>query len=88
MVLLNRSTDRYSRGSNFLWLSSLVQPNYRLLDSSDQFRNLARRQLMVSDILAHDHRREIQVAFVGVHDGHSKEVRRLYVMDQEWIKMT
>ena len=82
MVVLNRSTDRYRRGSDLLWLSRLAQPPYRLMDNSDQIRKLGRRQLMVSDILAHDHRREIRVAFVRVH------VRLLYVMDQKWIKMS
>lgn len=74
VVRVDGSPDRYRRSSNRVKLGRLTQTIDRLMDSSNQLREFARRQLMMSEVPADDLRREMMaVVRVGVH-AHSKEV--------------
>ena len=56
VILMNGSPHRHGRGKNFLGLYGLSKLTERLINGSDEIRNLIRSHLMLDDVALDDHR--------------------------------
>ena len=56
VVLTNGSPHRYSGNQNFLGRNGLSKLTERLINGSDEIRNLIRSHLMLDDVALDDHR--------------------------------
>jgi len=56
IVLMNRSPNRHGGNQNFLGLNGLSKLTERLINGSDEIRNLIRSHLMLDDVALDDHR--------------------------------
>jgi hypothetical protein len=56
VILMNGSPHRYSGNQNFLGRNGLSKLTERLINGSDEIRNLIRSHLMLDDVALDDHR--------------------------------
>jgi len=56
VILMNGSPHRYSGNQNFLRRNGLSKLTERLINGSDEIRNLIRSHLMLDDVALDDHR--------------------------------
>jgi len=56
VVLMNRSPYRHGGNQNFLGLNGLSKLTERLINGSDEIRNLILSHLMLDDVALDDHR--------------------------------
>ena len=56
VILMNGSPHRHGRGKNFLVLNGLSKLTERLINGSDEIRNLIRSHPMLDDVALDDHR--------------------------------